>query len=184
MKKIAAIIGLLLLVLLGSLLINNSKSTTKEVKPNYMDFKLLSPVFQDNSTIPNKYTCDGENISPPLSITGVPENTKSLVLTVVDPDAPTKKWVHWVVWNINSNTTEILEGKVPFGAIQGTNDFNNIEYSGPCPPSGSHRYIFTLQAIDYEFTLAEKSSIEDLNAIIKDHVIASATLTGTYQRGQ
>ena len=110
--------------------------------------KIISEVFENKQMIPQKYTCDGENINPPLQITDIPSNTESLVLIVDDPDAPSGDWIHWLVWNINPQTKEIMEDSVPENAVVGTNDFKKMEYDGPCPPSGTHRYVFKVLALE------------------------------------
>lgn len=117
--------------------------------------KITSPSFQENAFIPSKYTCDGENINPPLVISDVSADAKSLALIVDDPDAPVGTFVHWLVWNIPPRVGEIKEGSLPEGSIQGTNDFGKKEYGGPCPPSGTHRYFFRLYALNQELNLPE-----------------------------
>src|SRR5437016_5598083 len=99
--------------------------------------QLMSPMFKHNDMIPQKYTCDGENINPPLQISNIPEGTKSLLLVMDDPDAPSGRFTHWTMWNIDPNITEIPENSFPIKAIEGTNSFGNIGYGGPCPPSGT-----------------------------------------------
>src|SRR4030066_1308118 len=101
--------------------------------------QLKSPAFSQNGVVPAKYTCDDQNISPPLQIAETPENAKSLVLICDDPDAPGKTWTHWTVWNIDPDTSEIPEGKVPDKAVQGVTDFGEVGYGGPCPPRGGPR---------------------------------------------
>lgn len=143
---------------------------------------ITSSVFEQNSSIPKIYTCDGENINPPLSISNIPENTKSLALIIEDPDAPSKVWTHWLVWNIDPKTTEITEDSIPSGAIEGTNDFGDIGYGGPCPPSGTHRYTFKLYALDFVSDLASGSDIASLLQEMDGHILQSAELTGIYSR--
>ncbi len=109
--------------------------------------QITSSAFKDREAIPMNYTADGEDISPPLSIRDVPEGTKSLALIVDDPDAPMGTWDHWIVFNIPSDTREIAEGSAPEG-IRGMNDFGKLEYGGPAPPSGTHRYKFKIYALD------------------------------------
>jgi len=134
--------------------------------------------------MPSKYTCDGENISPPLRISGVPEGTKSFVLIMDDPDAikPAGKiWDHWIVFNIPPDTTEIPESHEPEG-VHGIGTGNNLEYSGPCPPDAEHKYIFKLYALDTLLDLtAGVTKIEVENAI-KKHIIEQAELAGLYNR--
>ena len=118
---------------------------TKPVSQNKVltesDMKITSSAFQNNAKIPSKYTCDGENVNPPLQFLDVPNDAKSLVLIVDDPDAPSKTWVHWVVYNIGTKTSEVKGNSVPEGGIEGMTDFGKPGYGGPCPPSGVHRYF-------------------------------------------
>jgi Raf kinase inhibitor-like YbhB/YbcL family protein len=120
--------------------------------------KISSTAFGNNGMIPQKYTCDGADLNPPLALEGIPEQTKSLSLIVDDPDAPRGTWVHWVAWNIAPGTSAIEEGSVPPGAQQGMNDFRRLDYGGPCPPSGTHRYFFKLFALDMLLTIKQGSN--------------------------
>ncbi len=152
-----------------------------------MELKLTSSAFKDGEMIPPKYTCDGENISPPLNWSGIPEGTKSLALINDDPDAPVGDWVHWIVFNIPPNTKELKESAsnkklLPKGAIEGLNDWNRIGYGGPCPPSGIHRYFFKLYALDCELSLKQGATKKQLLEAIKGHVLSQAELIGKYQR--
>ena len=144
--------------------------------------KIASSAFENKQMIPQKYTCDGENINPPLQITEVPSNTQSLVLIVDDPDAPSGDWVHWLVWNINSETKLITENESPQGAIQGTNDFGKQNYGGPCPPSGIHHYQFKIYALDTTLNLPSSSRKKDLEKAMANHILDKDMLIGLYQR--
>ena len=144
--------------------------------------KLSSPVFENNQSIPAKYTCDGEDINPPLQISEVPEGTKSLVLFVDDPDAPMGTWDHWIVWNINPSVSFIEENSVPEGGVQGMNDFGKQPYGGPCPPSGTHRYFFKFYALDNELELDSSSKKEALERAMEGHILDKAELIGLYKR--
>jgi Raf kinase inhibitor-like YbhB/YbcL family protein len=141
---------------------------------------ITSPAFQNNGTIPKKYTCDGEDINPPLRIEKIPEGSRSLVIIFDDPDAPRGTWVHWVVWNI-SPTEEIKEDNVP--GIEGINDFNRHAYGGPCPPSGTHRYFFKIYALDDELDLDSNSRKGDILKAIEGRIIAKGEIIGLYSRG-
>ena len=156
-----------------------------------MAMTLNSPAFKQNGHIPAKYTCEGEDVSPPLAWEAVPNGAKSLVLIIDDPDAPDPKapkmvWVHWVVYNIPPETRALPEnaGKagLPQGTLLGLNDFKKTEYSGPCPPIGRHRYFHKLYALDIALDLksATKSQVE---RAMRGHVLANAELLGTYQKG-
>lgn len=145
--------------------------------------KIESPVFKNNELIPPKYTCDGENINPPLKLDEVPENTKSLVLIVDDPDAPMGTWVHWTIWNINPQTVEISENSCPQGAVEGITDFGIAGYGGPCPPSGTHRYFFKLYALDVStLDLMSSANASDVRKELKNHILAQAQIIGLYSR--
>lgn len=145
--------------------------------------KIKSSAFEENGIIPKKYTCDGEDVNPPLSFEDIPEETKSLALIVDDPDAPAKVWTHWVVFNIPPTTTEIGENSVPEGAIQGKNDFGKVEYGGPCPPPGpAHRYRFKIYGLDIELDLEEGASKQAVEQAMEGHILAQGILVGKYGR--
>jgi Raf kinase inhibitor-like YbhB/YbcL family protein len=153
-----------------------------------MTMKVTSSAFQAGQAIPTKYTCEGEDISPPLQWSGVPAGAKSLALICDDPDAPVGRWVHWVLYDLPVMTTDLAE-KVPasetlsFGAKQGTNDFKRIGYGGPCPPPGKpHRYYFRLYALDADLLLKPGASKQELLRAMDGHILAEAQLSGIYQR--
>ena len=141
--------------------------------------KITSTAFSEGGRIPMKYTCDGDNVNPPLTIEGIPANTKSLVLLVDDPDAPGGTWDHWVVWNIPP-LTEILENSVP--GVQGMNDSKRQRYSGPCPPPGTHRYFFKVYALDTMLNLNSSSTKQVVEGAMKGHILAKGELMGRYSR--
>jgi Raf kinase inhibitor-like YbhB/YbcL family protein len=144
--------------------------------------KIESPAFENNQPIPSKYTCDGEDINPPLKISDVPENSKSLVLIVDDPDAPFGTFTHWIVWNIDPKTSFVEENSVPDGAIVGVNDFGKNFYGGPCPPSGTHHYHFKLYALDTTLNLDKNSKKKDLEKAMENHILEKAEIIGIYKR--
>ena len=144
------------------------------------ELSLSSPAFEDNAMMPGKYTCDGDDVNPPMRVDGVPEGAKSLVLIVDDPDAPAGVWDHWVVWNIPADTREIPEDSVP--GTEGTNDFRKTSYGGPCPPSGTHRYRFKLYAVDAKLELDSTARKKDVEKAMEDHILAQTQLTGLYKR--
>jgi Raf kinase inhibitor-like YbhB/YbcL family protein len=144
--------------------------------------KLASPDFSEGSSIPERFTCDGEEISPTLKIDEVPQAAKSLLLIVDDPDAPRGTFTHWLIWNLNPDLAEIMADTPPPGAVQGVNDFGTRQYGGPCPPSGVHRYYFRLYALDVTLELAPKSKRKAVDDVIKGHIVAEATLMGRYAR--
>ncbi len=141
-----------------------------------------SPSFKTNDFLASKFTCDGRDTNPPLTIEKVPGEAKSLALIVDDPDAPGGTWTHWVLWDIDPNTREIKEDSVPAGAKQGLNDFRSASYGGPCPPGGTHRYFFKLYALDRELGLAPGASRSAVEKAMKGHVLAQAELMGKYAR--
>ena len=144
--------------------------------------ELTSPEFKHRGPIPVKFTCDGEDMSPPLAISGVPDEAKSLALIMEDPDAPGGTWVHWVVWNIEPDTDEIGEGELPFNAKEGVTSAKSRSYHGPCPPQGTHRYYFRLFALDTALEISEDSDRAGLEEAMKAHVLAETELMGTYER--
>ncbi len=156
-----------------------------------MSFTLTSSAFTHQGEIPVKYTCDGEDISPPLSWKALPHGTKSLALIVDDPDAPDPKapkmtWVHWVLYNIPPTAGDLEEGiappNLPEGPLQGLNDWKGTGYGGPCPPVGSHRYFHKLYALDTILDDLKEPTKGKLEQAMKGHVLAQAELVGTYQR--
>jgi Raf kinase inhibitor-like YbhB/YbcL family protein len=151
--------------------------------------KVTSPAFQDEGMIPRTYTCDGEDISPPLEIGGVPLGTKSLALINDDPDAPGGTWVHWVMYNIPADTKKLPEqaprkAKLPNGAFHGKTSWGGrkLGYGGPCPPSGIHRYFFKVYALDTVLDLKPGASKDELLSAMKGHILAEGQLMGRYQR--
>ncbi len=152
-----------------------------------MTFHLTSTVFGNGNPIPIRYTCQGENVSPPLQLTNAPAGTKSFALIMEDPDAPDPEapklvWDHWVVWNIPASVSEIRDNEVPAGAVVGQNTRGNNAYGGPCPPIGTHRYFFKAYALDTTLTLPPTTDKHQLLAAIKDHTLAAAELMGTYHK--
>jgi len=143
--------------------------------------KITSSAFQEGGNIPSKFTCDGSDLSPPLQITGVPSEAKTLVLIADDPDAPGGLFTHWLAWNIPPQTNSIAEGSAPKG-VQGTNDFGNSGYRGPCPPPGVHRYSFKVLALDRELDLGSGAKRSQLDAAMRGHIIAQGELMGRYSR--
>jgi Raf kinase inhibitor-like YbhB/YbcL family protein len=142
--------------------------------------KLKSKDFVDNSSIPSEFTCDGRNISPQLSWEDVPEETKNFALAVTDPDAPGGTWIHWLVYDIPKELREIERGGLPEGAKEVENDFGKRPYGGPCPPSGTHRYFFTLYALDTEHLegVNKRNFLEE----VEKHTIKKAAIKGLYKR--
>ena len=144
--------------------------------------KIESSAFKNGELIPSRYTCDADNVSPPLLISDVPAGSKSLALIMDDPDAPGGTWVHWTVWNIDTETSEIAEASLPENAIEGTTSFGVPGYGGPCPPSGIHRYFFKLYALDTLLQLPPETTIDGLEKVMNGHTIAEASYMGRYNR--
>ncbi|MGA9883900.1 MAG: YbhB/YbcL family Raf kinase inhibitor-like protein [Candidatus Acidiferrales bacterium] len=151
-----------------------------------MALQLTSTAFHDGQPIPKRNTCDGEDASPDLAWSGVPDETKSLALIVDDPDAPGKVWVHWVIYDLPADARGLPEGvpqdrELRDGSRQGKNDFGKIGYGGPCPPRGpAHRYFFKLYALREKTGLKPGASKDELERAIKGRVLAQATLTGKF----
>jgi len=149
--------------------------------------EVKSPAFEHEGMIPDKYTCDGKNVSPPLEWYEAPHGTKSFALICDDPDAPMGTWVHWVVYDIPKSIGKLPahtppEKSLTNGGRQGTNDFHKIGYGGPCPPAGTHRYFFKLYALDICVELDAGATKEQLLRAMKGHILEEAKLMGTYRR--
>lgn len=143
---------------------------------------ITSTAFSNEGTVPKKYTCDGEDVNPPLEFSDIPAGTKSLALIVDDPDAPAGTWVHWTLWNIKPETKEILENTVPESSTEGTTSFGKPGYGGPCPPSGVHRYYFKLYALDTVLNLGADAKVSELEKAASGHILGQATIMGKYSR--
>jgi len=141
--------------------------------------KITSSEFKHNELIPKKYTCQGQDINPPLTIEGIPQGAKSLSLVVDDPDANCGTWVHWVVFNIPV-TKEITEDSIP--GNQGVNDFKRKDYGGPCPPSGTHRYFFKIYALNTVLGLEDVASKKELEGKMQGHILDRAEIVGLYKK--
>lgn len=152
-----------------------------------MDMILTSTAFKEAGMIPPKYTCDGADVSPPLTWGSVPEQTESIALVCDDPDAPMGTFVHWVLYDVPADATELPENvpndaTLPDGAAQGTSDFGRTGYGGPCPPGGTHRYFFKIYALDKKLGLAPGARKADLIEAMEGHVLAQGQLMGKYRR--
>lgn len=186
-RLVFIIIGVLILLLVGGFYLFSQKSNNK-TKEGKLDIKrsstmiIKSKAFENNEKIPAKYTCDGENINPPLEIEGMPQEAQSLVLISDDPDAPAGTWVHWLVWNIDPTTKKIEENSVPSGASEGITSFGRPGYGGPCPPSGTHHYYFKVYALDSKLDLSPAGNIDDLERAMDGHILDKAEIVGLYSR--
>jgi len=142
---------------------------------------ITCPAFKEGETIPEKYTCIGQNLNPPLNIENIPKNTKSLSLIFEDPDAPNSTFTHWIIWDISAATNSISENTKP--GTEGLNSNNKIGYMGPCPPSGKpHRYIFRIYALDRELKLEAGVDRETLEQAMQEHIITEGNLRGIFSR--
>lgn len=165
---------------LGARLKSNNTTPVKNMEGHMR----ITTVFGNNGNIPSEYTCDGQDLAPELTISGVPQNAKSLALIVDDPDAPMGTWVHWVLYNIPTNIGIINAQALPPDVKQGMTDFGRIGWGGPCPPSGIHRYFFKLYAIDTILDLPEGITKSQLETAINKHIIEKTELIGLYQRNR
>lgn len=152
--------------------------------PTGVSLGLRSPAFVEDGSIPIRYTCDGENLSPPLTWNRVPVEARSLALIMQDPNAPDGAFTHWSLWNLSRASTGVNAGRVPADAIEGRNGFGNTGYGGPCPARGDpvHRYVFHLYALNADLGLPAGASPDTVTETIARHAIASGTTTGTYRR--
>jgi len=143
-----------------------------------------SPAFTDGGTIPRRFTCDGEDISPPLAFSGVPASATTLAVVAEDPDAPHGTFTHWLLWNAPARRTTWPAGQAPRTATQGRNGFQKTGYGGPCPPKGAapHHYVFSVYATDRALNLPATATPDDLRRALTGHPLASGTLTGRYGR--
>lgn len=156
-----------------------------------MEMRIASSAFVHDGPIPKLYTCEGRDISPPLSWSGVPEGAKSLVVIVDDPDAPDPAaprmtWVHWVIYNLPASSGGLPEAVqlLPAGTLDGVNDWQRTGYGGPCPPIGRHRYCHKLYALDIVLPDLKKPTAKILELAMKGHVVAQARLVGSYQKAR
>jgi len=179
MKKI-----FIVTVSLSFLFLSGNNAIAKEG----LTMQIKSTAFEENGLIPKKYTCDGSDVSPPLTWTKPPAGTKGIALICDDPDAPMGTWVHWVIYGLSPETTSLPEGvptqkEVLGGIKQGINDFRKIGYGGPCPPRGpAHRYFFKVYALDIELNLPAGATKKDVEKAMKGHILAEGQLVGRYGR--
>jgi Raf kinase inhibitor-like YbhB/YbcL family protein len=170
----------------------SAMSTDTSSRRQTVSLEVTSSAFKQGGVIPARYTCEGDDASPPIAWNGAPSRTQSLAMIVDDPDAPDpakpqRVYVHWVIYGISPTTTSLPENAskkgMPAGAQQGKNDFGKQQYGGPCPPIGRHRYFFKLYALDTQPTFVSAPTKADLLAAMEGHIIAQGELMGTYQKG-
>ncbi len=182
MKKIFWIIIIIFVIFFGLYFFTRQKDKTFNSIIENTNMKIESSAFANDQMIPPKYTCDGQDVNPPLKISDVPEDAKSLVLIFDDPDSPSGTWVHWTAWNISPQTEEIDEGSTLPGSGEGMTSFGKNGYGGPCPGSGTHHYHFKLYALDTILELGPGSKVEEIEKAMEGHILDSAELVGLYTR--
>lgn len=166
----------LIIAFTSSLFIGNFAAQTSKLQ-------ISSSAFKNSESIPNVFSCDGKNINPPLEISGIPANTKSLILIMDDPDAPTKPFIHWLLYiPVQKDKIIISENSIPQNSISGKNSAQTLKYFGPCPPNGLHHYYFKVYALDIPLSLSQGFSKEEMEQQINGHVIARAIYMGTFQK--
>ena len=189
LAKVSALIILASLALLGCSTHPQplaSGPPARESPEKTSEIKVTSVAFKEGQPIPRQYTCDGGNISPPLEWSAVPKTARTIAIIADDPDAPSGTWVHWVLYNLPAENIGIVENlpateNLKAGGFQGTNDFGNFGYGGPCPPSGSHRYFFKVYALDAELPLKAGATKAEVGKAIAGHVVSQGQLMGTYR---
>ncbi|TAM82265.1 MAG: YbhB/YbcL family Raf kinase inhibitor-like protein [Acidobacteria bacterium] len=178
----------LLLVATAAACGNSLLQSAQRPGPSPSGFRIESAAFKEGAFIPSRFSCQGENISPPLKWTDPPSGSRSFALIVDDPDAPGGTWTHWVVFNLRGQTRALDEntpkqGELPNGGLQGLTSFGNVGYGGPCPPPGkAHHYFFRLYALDTVLSLQPGAPREDVLAALKGHTLGRAQLTGLFKR--
>ncbi len=186
MSRLALLLITIVILLAGGYLFFTKRQTSDTILDrgrSTVTMQITSPAFEHNGMIPDKYTCKGENINPPLMFSNIPKGAQSLALIMDDPDAVTGIWDHWLVVNISLNTAEVSEGSVPAGGTQIKNSFGKVEYGGPCPPDEPiHHYRFKLYALDTKLNHLPLGSKRDIENAMQGHILASAELIGLYQK--
>lgn len=189
MKNAYTLLGVLFIIVIGGAILAFQWASPPSNQNTSMALKLTSSAFEEGGVIPQKYTCNGENINPPLSIEGAPDGTRTLALIVDDPDIPESikqsrgidSFDHWVVFNIPPAMTDIEERKNPLGVV-GLNSAGKRGYTGPCPPDREHRYFFRLYALDTELSLSEDATKVDVLSAMEGHIIEETALMGKYDQ--
>lgn len=176
----ALIVGAIILTLLGWALLRPAPVKIENVSQDNM--QLIVKNLSQVGDLDPLYTCDGKNYSPSLEINGVPAAAKILALTIIDPDAPNGQFVHWLLWNLNPETKELIEDNLPIGATAGTGSAGRVGYVGPCPPKGTHHYVFKLLALDTKLDLPVSTTLTEFNAAAAGHIVAAAETVVTYTR--
>lgn len=180
--RIATYVVVFVAVLVGGYLVLRGFSQAPVVAPRAAPstMTITSSAFGGADPIPVRYTCDGASVNPPLSFSNVPAEAKSLALVVTDPDVPLGTWVHWVVWGIDPAVREVAEHSLPLGAVEGLGSGKKVGYAGPCPPSGTHHYQFTLYALSTVPNVAAGAPLAEFENVLAGHTLAQATLVGLF----
>ena len=175
---------ILLVIILTAILTHKWSNPSDKTLFNSMEekMKIESIAFKENENIPREYTCQGDNVNPPLNFSDIPKGTKSIALIVDDPDAPSGVWAHWLVWNMNPTSDGVGENSVPKGGIQGPNGRGANKYQGPCPPSGVHRYYFKLFALNKELNISTTTDKTGLENAMDGAIIEQSLFIGLYER--
>ncbi len=174
------IVVLILLILLGfGLLRPKPVVIDNQAKTN---LKLTLKNLTSDGAIKPLYTCDGKNFSPPLAFSGVPAEAKTLALTIIDPEAPNGQFVHWLLWNIDSKVEQVIEDTLPVGATSGTGSAGRVGYVGPCPPKGTHQYMFKLLALDAKLDLPVSTTLTEFNIAAAGRILTTTEVVVTYTR--
>lgn len=183
-RVLAAMVALVALAGCGGDSGNGDSAAAPSPAEALQELTLTSDAFSDGEAIPERYTCDGEDVSPPLAWETIPEDAAELALVVTDPDAPDGPFVHWVVVGLDPASDGLAEGTIPDRAAHGTNDFGDRGYGGPCPPSGdpAHQYVFTLYAAKEPLPVDGGATADEVQAALDGRVLARGSLTGTYSR--
>lgn len=178
-----AVFGLLMIVFFRQFLSGKVTETNKLENYGISEMRINIPSLnQEDSSLPQEYTCDASGVNPRVEILDAPAKAKTLALVLADPDAPNKTFVHWLVWNIDLKAATIAENSLPANSVSGLNSGGKSGYYPPCPPEGIHRYIFTAYALDTKLNLPSSADEKALQKAMTNHIITQATLTSTYQR--
>jgi Raf kinase inhibitor-like YbhB/YbcL family protein len=159
-----------------------TQHTDDSIKLKASNMQIMSTAFGNNEAIPQKYSCQGEGVNPPLEIKDVPGGAKAMAVVVDDPDAPSGTFVHWVAWNFGPTVAQVAENSVPEGVTQGSNGAGKAVWYPLCPPSGTHHYHFKLYALDEKLSLQEGATKSELVDAMKGHIVAQTELVGTYEK--
>lgn len=180
MKKVVFLLLIAILLFTTFIFTKYSLNSEQVQQSPQTSFQLLSPVFLEKQFIPEKYSCNGENVNPRLIIQGPPEDTQSFVLIVDDLNTRPEKWIHWILFNIPPETQTIEENSFPANSINAKNSWGENKYGGPCPPFGTHNYVFRLYALDTKINLEQTTTREEIEEAMHNHILAETSLTGLY----